>query len=133
MKKFISILLLTFILSVNVFAKEVAVVVFNQSYLSQTSGNQTITLFTPTETAVYRVSIYIDSSTSNGNINAAINFTGTLGSSTFSQNISTTNNTNAYQTSILVRAIASNAISLAIITGNPTPSNYDIYVTVEEL
>lgn len=132
-KKFVSILLLTFVLSLNVFAKDVAVIVFKQSFLAQTSSNQTITLFTPSETAIYRVSVYIDASTSNGTNFARVNYTGTLGSSAASQIMSDQNNTNSYQTSILIRPLINTSVTLTIITGNPTPSNYDIYVTVEEL
>src|SRR5882724_8279397 len=141
MKKFVSVLLLTLILSLNIFAKEVSIIVFKQNFLNQTSGNQTITLFTPTETSLYRINFYaenIDNDGINfnfvGGVNACFNFVSSKGNaSTICTVSSNLNGTIRTDTKVeIIRILANNPVSVQITTGNPTPSNYDFYVTIEE-
>lgn len=121
------------ILTLTSSAVDVPGVVSFQSFLAQTSNNNTLTLFTPNQDGVFRISTYMDFSGNNGNITTIANFTSVNGSAAASVTIPTTNNTNGAFSVLLVRAINGNAISLNIQTGNPTPNSYDVYVTIERL
>lgn len=133
MRKFISGVILVLMLASTSSAVDVPGIVSFQSFLAQSSSNNTLTLFTPNQDGVFRISTYLDFSGNNGNISTTANFTSVNGAASVSNTFSGSNGTNAAYSILMIRSIASNAVTLTIITGNPTPSNYDVYVTIERL
>jgi len=126
MKKFISILLLIFILSINVFAKEVAVIVFKQNYLSTISVSGI--LFTSTETAVYRITTFIESSNFAGNPNVSFTYTANSGTAQ-TRTCTQTEDNHTMQCVTNIRPLINTFVSINVIL----PNSGDVYITVQEL
>lgn len=110
------------------FAKDVAVIISKQSFLSTTSISTT--LFTPTSTDIHRIIVFIESSTTfAGNPNVNLTYAANSGSATTRTCTQTEADAHTMQCVFNIRPLANNAVSISL----TSPNSSDVYITVEEL
>lgn len=132
LKNFCKILFVLFVATLANAKADVADIVNTQTLTGQTSSDNTVTLFTPSTTALYRVNVYSEFSTSIGNNSASVHFTSSNGSATKAVTCNNVNDSGASSCIAIVRATSSGAITVEFQTGNPTPT-YDLYIVTEQL
>lgn len=102
------------------------------SLTGQTSSISTTTLFTPTATGTYRISIYVvDTAGTTFTLQGTIGWTDAAQAQTATTS-TLTNTTNGYlQSSFFIEAVSGNAVTYAVVlTGTAT---YNVYVVAERL
>lgn len=127
-------LVLLVLLSTFSFADDVPSIVSKQVLLNQTSTNQTITLFTPLHSDMYRISFFMEDDT-----NSSVGFAPFL-TYTSVNNVSvgtgatcnTVNGTNTAYCTVLIKPKANTSVTLQIINGASVP-DYDLSIVIEHL
>ena len=112
-------------------AVSVPQIVYTNSWVGQTTALSGVSLFTPTTTGLFRITVYIEQTTSpSGAVNGKFTWADSTGSQ--SSPMFNSGNANIYSsTTIVAYATTSTAISLTTtISGSPS---YNLYVEIEAL
>lgn len=129
MKKFVSILLLVFILAGSSSAVDVPGIISTQSFLGTTSISTT--LFVPKHDGLYRITTFIENPGGNFMGNPSINFsyTANTGAASTRSCIQTESDNRTMQCVENIRPIANNNVTINV----TVPVSSDVYVVVERL